>query len=90
MLNRNRNGRKVNAKQLITYLSCITFLFALPLAAFAGPVTLASDAPTTNTDRTPITSFNGDYRIYYGTSSGNYPQVTNLNNPNSIGLLCLR
>ena len=52
--------------------------------SLADQVTLTWNAPTTNSDGTPITYFSGDYRIYYGTASGNYSQVTNLNNPSSI------
>ena len=51
---------------------------------YAGQVTLTWNAPTTNSDGTPITYFSGDYRIYYGTATGNYSQLTNLNNSNSV------
>ena len=51
---------------------------------FAGQVTLTWNAPTTNSDGTPITYFSGDYRIHYGSTSGNYSQVTNFSNSNAI------
>ena len=63
-------------------LSFILLLF--PTDVFSGQVTLTWNAPTTNIDGTPITYFSGDYRIYYGTASGNYSQLTNLKNSNSI------
>jgi hypothetical protein len=52
--------------------------------AFASQVTLTWNAPTTNSDGTPITYFKGDYRIYYGTSSGNYTDEKSIKNANSI------
>ena len=53
-------------------------------SGIAGQVTLTWDAPTTNADGTPLSNFNGAYRIYYGTSTGNYTQTTNLTNTNSV------
>jgi len=50
-------------------LSCIAFMHAV--TAFAGTITLNWDAPTTNTDGTPLTDLAG-YTIYYGPTSGNY------------------
>lgn len=44
-----------------------------------GQVTLTWDAPTTNTDGTPISYFTGDYKVYYGTTSGNYTAKKSLN-----------
>jgi fibronectin type 3 domain-containing protein len=51
----------------------LTLLLATP-KAFAGTVTLAWDAPTTNEDGTPLTDLAG-YNVYYGTSSSTYTQV---------------
>ncbi len=51
----NDAGTSASAKQAVT--------------AFAGTITLAWDAPTTNTDGTPLTDLAG-YKIYYGPTSG--------------------
>jgi fibronectin type 3 domain-containing protein len=45
-------------------------------------VTLTWDAPTTNSDGSPLTDLNG-YKIYYGTSSGNYTEVIDIGNVTS-------
>ncbi len=36
--------------------------------------------PTTNTDGSPLTNLAG-YKVYWGTSQGNYPNSATLNNP---------
>ena len=43
-------------------------------------MTLTWTAPTANTDGSPLTDLNG-YRIYYGTSSGVYPNQVQVDNP---------
>jgi fibronectin type 3 domain-containing protein len=43
----------------------------------SGSATLSWNAPTTNTDGTPFTDLS-DYKIYYGTQSGNYTTTVNL------------
>lgn len=48
-------------------------------ATTAGSATLAWDAPTTNIDGTPLTDLTG-YKIYFGTSSGNYTSVIDVGN----------
>ena len=83
-MNLNHAIRKVNVRLLLVCLSFMMILSVLPAAAFAGQVTLTWDAPTTNADGTPLSNFNGAYRIYYGTSTGNYTQTTNLTNTNSV------
>ena len=70
---------KVGVAVIITAVMLISAKNSL-----AGQVTLTWNAPTTNADGTPITYFSGAYSIYYGTASGNYSQVTNLNNSNGI------
>ena len=45
-----------------------------------GSVTLTWTPPTENDDGTPLTDLAG-YRIYWGTSSGVYPNSVTLNNP---------
>jgi Putative Ig domain len=45
-----------------------------------GSATLTWTPPTQNTDGTPLTDLSG-YRIYWGTSSGNYPNSVTINNP---------
>jgi hypothetical protein len=44
-----------------------------------GSTTLSWDAPTTNTDGSPLTDLAG-YKIYYGTSSRTYTHVINVGN----------
>jgi hypothetical protein len=41
--------------------------------------TLTWDAPTTNADGTPLTDLAG-YKVYYGTTSGNYTEVIDAGN----------
>jgi hypothetical protein len=48
-------------------------------ASAPGSVTLAWDAPTTNTDGTSLTDLAG-FKVYYGISSGNYTAVVNVGN----------
>ncbi|MEW6417438.1 MAG: fibronectin type III domain-containing protein [Nitrospirota bacterium] len=45
----------------------------------SSSATLTWDAPTTNADGTPLTDLGG-YKIYYGTSSGNYSVVIDVGN----------
>ena len=45
----------------------------------AGTITLAWDAPTTNTDGTPLTDLAG-YKIYYGPTSGSYTNTLDVGN----------
>ena len=49
-------------------------------AASTGSVTLNWTPPTQNTDGSSLTDL-AAYRIYYGTSQGNYPNSITLNNP---------
>ncbi len=49
------------------------------VTAVAGTVTLAWDAPTTNTDGTPLTDLAG-YKIYYGPTSGSYTNTLDVGN----------
>jgi Bacterial Ig-like domain (group 2) len=44
-----------------------------------GSATLAWDAPTTYEDGTPVTDLAG-FKIYYGTSSGNYTSIIDVGN----------
>jgi|SRR3972149_7704631 len=48
-------------------------------------VTLIWEAPTTNADDSALTDLGG-YKIYYGTSSGNYTQEVNVGNVNTYTL----
>jgi hypothetical protein len=54
---------------------------ATPAASSAGSLTLSWDAPTQNTDGSPLMGLEG-YRIYYGAT----PQVTNVVDVNNPGL----
>ena len=59
-------------KKILYRLPLIGFTLALYAAtAIAGTATLVWDAPTTNTDGSPITDLAG-YKIYYGTSPASY------------------
>ena len=49
------------------------------VTAFAGTITLAWDAPTTNIDGTPLTDLAG-YKIYYGPTSGSYTNTLDVGN----------
>lgn len=47
--------------------------------------TLTWDAPTTNVDGTPLTDLAG-YKLYYGTSSGNYTVTIDVGNVTTYNL----
>jgi hypothetical protein len=49
-------------------------------AVSVGSATLTWNPPTTNTDGSPLTNLAG-YKVYWGTSQGNYPNSTTLANP---------
>lgn len=56
----------------ILVLSFVTlFILLMVIYGHAESVSLTWDAPTTNTDATPLTDLAG-YNIYYGTSTGVY------------------
>jgi hypothetical protein len=50
------------------------------VATASGSATLSWAPPTHNSDGSPLTNLTS-YRVYYGTSSGNYPNSTTINNP---------
>ena len=50
-----------------------------PQYAFSAQATLTWNAPTTNSDGTPLTDLAG-YKVYYGTASGNYAQTVDVGN----------
>lgn len=50
------------------------------LATSTGTATLSWTAPTLNADNTPLLDLSG-YKVYYGTSDGNYPNFVNITNP---------
>lgn len=50
-----------------------------PPPAATGNVTLTWEAPTQNTDGTPLTDLAG-FKVYWGTQSGSYPQSASLGN----------
>ncbi len=49
------------------------------VTVFAGNATLTWDPPTTNADGSPLTDLAG-YKLYYGTSSGNYTNSIDVGN----------
>lgn len=57
----------------------LTIILLNASVLLAGDATLSWDAPTTNEDGTPLTDLSG-YKIYYGTSSGNYSQSIDVGN----------
>ena len=66
-----------------------------PPPSQTGSITLTWDAPTTNSDDSPLTDLAG-YIIYYGTSSGNYSNSVDVGNSTgtsisnlSLGLWCV-
>ena len=82
-------------KNLISFL-IFQFLFALTILTLTGCgvdgeenitgtdsgdnfATLTWDPPTTNTDGTSLTDLAG-YKVYYGTTSGNYTASTDVGN----------
>ena len=67
--------------KLLPLALSLFFIFCLlnTNVAFAGSATLSWTPPTTNVDSTPLTDLAG-YKVYYGTSSGNYTQSININN----------
>ena len=48
-----------------------------------GKVTLSWSAPTQNIDGTPLMDLAG-YKLYYGTSEGNYPEQITVDNPGIV------
>ncbi len=49
----------------------------------SSSITLAWDAPTENTDNSPLTDLAG-YKIYYGTSSGLYSESLDVGNVDEV------
>jgi hypothetical protein len=77
--NRRRESQFMRNKYLyLGLLLLLIFSFNAP-AVFAADATLAWDAPTTNTDGTPIEDLAG-YWLYYGTSSGYYSNKIDIGN----------
>jgi len=68
---------------LITHIIAIIFImmavFVISSDAFGGSATLIWSSPLTNEDGTPLSDLAG-YKIYYGTSSGNYTQNRKVDN----------
>lgn len=62
---------------LTLYFSLINFIVADN--AYPAQATLSWNAPTTNVDGSPLTDLAG-YKVYYGTSSGNYTNQTDVGN----------
>ena len=55
--------------------------FSIQVVALAtGSVTLSWTPPTQNTDGSPLNNLAG-YRVYWGTSQGNYPNSVTITNP---------
>jgi len=69
--------KKINL--LFLFLVCTLIIFLHAPSAFSGFATLSWDPPVTNADGTPVNDLAG-YKIYYGTSSGNYSQNIDVGN----------
>ena len=69
--------KKINFLFFFMVLTLLISLHASP--AFSGFASLNWDAPTINADGTPLIDLAG-YKVYYGTSSGNYSQNINVGN----------
>jgi hypothetical protein len=55
--------------------------FSISVQAVAsGSATLSWQPPTTNTDGSSLTNLSG-YKVYWGTTAGNYPSSVTVNNP---------
>lgn len=65
------------------YFFVLIVLLLAVSSAYAGEATVTWDAPTTNADGTPISYFVGNYKVYYGPSSGNYTNSVTLVSTNS-------
>ncbi len=85
MVAENISGQRLGKASFrfwIPVLALLTVLMlTLPISAenaFAA-ITLNWTAPTTNTDGTPLTDLSG-YKLYYGTSAGNYTNSITLGN----------
>lgn len=77
-------SRQYVRAQIISHMSHISayilvILFGIIPAAYAGQAILSWDPPTTNADGTTLTDLAG-YKIYYGTSTGNYSTVITVGN----------
>ncbi|MEW6001249.1 MAG: choice-of-anchor D domain-containing protein [Nitrospirota bacterium] len=67
-------------KQIFLFLYILILMISLNGSSlFAGVGTLSWDPPATNTDGSPLTDLEG-YKVYYGTSSGNYSQGIDVGN----------
>ncbi|MEM7828420.1 MAG: fibronectin type III domain-containing protein [Candidatus Aenigmatarchaeota archaeon] len=69
--------RKRNLYFIIILITAFIFLNASEL--LSGEATLFWEPPTTNEDGTPLTDLAG-FKVYYGTSSGNYSQNIDVGN----------
>lgn len=75
---------KTNLSFLSAFIVMI-MLVALEGSSLAGTANLSWSSPTTNSDGTQLTDLAG-YKIYYGTSSGNYTTTVDVGNINSYQL----
>src|ERR1700690_1238325 len=79
-------GRMMLKRASFVLWISLLFVTALMMISLPGAVTNAYSSvtltwtpPTTNTDGTPLTDLAG-YKLYYGTSSGNYGTPINVGN----------
>ncbi len=72
-------GFTLSLKPLALSLFFIIFCLLNANTLFAATITLSWDPPVSNNDGTQYTNLSG-YKIYYGTSSGNYSQSITVGN----------
>ncbi len=77
----SKHRRTILSLCSLSLILMLTLLFAAP-DAFSASATLSWDAPTTNTDGSPLADLAG-YKLYYGTSSGSYSQTINVGTTSS-------
>jgi len=75
---------KVSGEDMMKYkgifiVFVFIYLIILKSFVFAGDAVLFWDPPTTNADGTPLTDLAG-YKLYYGTTSGNYSNSIDVGN----------
>src|SRR3972149_9105766 len=75
----NKEGLRGILARLIAVAIFFIVVYGMTNTANAGEAILTWDPPTTNTDETPLTDLAG-YKVYYGTTSGNYTTVIDVGN----------
>jgi hypothetical protein len=69
-------------KRLFILCGMIFLLLLFVSMGYAGQATVSWVAPTINENGTPLTDLAG-FKIYYGTATGKYTEVLNIDNKNT-------